>query len=80
MPSSLDLPKQGIEPESLMSPALAGKFFTTSATWEAEDENHTAWKMVYRWEWLSTPVLPWRIPWTEELDRLQPKSWTCVSN
>ena len=25
----------GIEPMSLMSPALAGRFFTTSATWEA---------------------------------------------
>ena len=80
MPSSLDLPNQGIEPDSLMSPALAGEFFTTSATWEAQDENHTASKMVYRWEWLSTPVLPWRIPWTEELGRLQPKSRTCLSN
>ena len=30
-----DLPNPGIKPESLMSPALAGKFFTTSATWEA---------------------------------------------
>ena len=30
-----DLPNRGIEPESLMSPAaLAGGFFTTSATWE----------------------------------------------
>ena len=25
---------QGIEPAPLMSPALAGRFFTTSATWE----------------------------------------------
>ena len=25
----------GIEPLSLMSPALAGRFFTPSATWEA---------------------------------------------
>ena len=25
----------GIEPVSLMSPALAGEFFTTSTTWEA---------------------------------------------
>ena len=31
-----DLPKPGIEPMSLMSPALAGKFFTTSATQEAQ--------------------------------------------
>ena len=30
-----DLPNPGIEPVSLMSPALAGMFFTTSATWEA---------------------------------------------
>ena len=31
-----DLPNTGIEPLSLMSPALAGGFFTTSATWEAQ--------------------------------------------
>ena len=30
-----DLPNSGIEPMSLMSPALAREFFTTSATWEA---------------------------------------------
>ena len=30
-----DLPDPGTEPVSLTSPALAGKFFTTSATWEA---------------------------------------------
>ena len=30
-----DLPNPGIELSSLMSPALAGEFFTTSATWEA---------------------------------------------
>ena len=30
-----DLPDPGIEPTSLVSPALAGGFFTTSATWEA---------------------------------------------
>ena len=29
-----DLPDPGIEPMSLMSPALAGRFFTTSATWK----------------------------------------------
>ena len=29
-----DLPDSGIEPASLMSPALAGRFFTTSTTWE----------------------------------------------
>ena len=30
-----DLPSPGIEPESLVSSALAGEFFTPSATWEA---------------------------------------------
>ena len=30
-----DLPDTGIEPASLMSPTLAGGFFTSSATWEA---------------------------------------------
>ena len=30
-----DLLDPGIEPMSLMSPALAGGFFTASATWEA---------------------------------------------
>ena len=31
-----DLPDLAIKPESLMSPALAGGFFTTNATWEAQ--------------------------------------------
>ena len=30
-----DLPNPGIEPASLMSPKLAGSFFTTGAAWEA---------------------------------------------
>ena len=30
-----DLPDPGIEPVSLKSPVLAGRFFTTSTTWEA---------------------------------------------
>ena len=33
-PPPVDLPDLGIEPASLMSPALAGGFFTASATWE----------------------------------------------
>ena len=34
MPSSRDLPNPGLEPMSLMSPALAGGFLTTSTTCE----------------------------------------------
>ena len=35
MSFSRDLSYLGIEPASLISPALAGGFFTTRATWEA---------------------------------------------
>ena len=34
-PSSRDLSNPGIKPVSLVSPALAGRWFTTRATWEA---------------------------------------------
>ena len=34
-PSPGDLPDPGNEPVFLMSPVLAGRFFSTSATWEA---------------------------------------------
>ena len=34
-PTPGDFPDLGIEPESFPSPALTGRFFTTSATWEA---------------------------------------------
>ena len=32
-----DLPDPGIETVSLISPALAGNFFTTCSTWEAQE-------------------------------------------
>ena len=35
-----DLSDPGIEPVSLVSPALAGEFFTTSVTWEALGSNY----------------------------------------
>ena len=34
-----NLPHPGVEPTSLISPALAGGFFTTGTTWEALPEN-----------------------------------------
>ena len=34
-PSPGDLPDPGMEPASLMSPALTGGFFTMTVTWEA---------------------------------------------
>ena len=35
LPNPGDIPDSGIEPTSLVSPALAGRFFTTSTIWEA---------------------------------------------
>ena len=35
-----DPPNLGIEPGSLMSPLLAGSFFTTTATWEAPTSDY----------------------------------------
>jgi len=40
-PPLRDLPDPGIEPASLMFPALAGGFFSTRATWEVR-ANYTA--------------------------------------
>ena len=37
-PSPGDLLNPGMEPVSLLSPALAGGFFTTSATWEVSGD------------------------------------------
>ena len=45
-----NLPNPGIEPSSLMSPALVGRFFTTSATWEAPAPVH------------GTATQPWTSP------------------
>jgi len=46
-----DLPNSGIEPLSLMSPALAGRFFTTSATWEALGGGELEPKLPQRQGW-----------------------------
>ena len=43
-PPSGDSPAPGIEPVSLGSPALAGRNFTTSATWEAHIQVYPASK------------------------------------
>ena len=43
-PTPQDLPDPGIEPVTLVSPALAGRFFTTSTTWEAPN----IYKIIYK--------------------------------
>ena len=42
-----DLPNPGTEPVSLMSPALAGEFFTTNTTWETIRLFATPWTVAY---------------------------------
>ena len=58
-----DLPDPGIEPVSLMSPALAGVFFTTSTTWEALLWPHLT--MITSLLQILTPnTRLLRVPWT----------------
>ena len=51
-PPPEDLPDPGIEPESPKSPALAGRFLTTSTTWEAhvcpnpQNVRHQEWTLI----------------------------------
>ena len=54
-PPPEDLPNPGIEPKSLTSPALAGRFFTTSTTWGAYI-CATCWVKCLIWiiSWIST--------------------------
>ena len=47
-PSPGDLPHPGIKPTSLMSSALAGKFFTTRDTWEAPKKGTN--ELIYKTE------------------------------
>ena len=57
-----DLPNSGIKPASLKSPALACKFFTTSATWEAPGDGFAAAaKTLYRQQPTRLPC-PWDLP------------------
>ena len=52
-----NLPNPGIKPAPLTSPALAGRFFTTRATWEALKASiRSVKKEVYR-EFLGNPVV-----------------------
>ena len=55
-PPPADLPDLGVEPKSLMSPASAGRFFTTSATWEALTIYIIGIQKFWRRKWQPTPV------------------------
>ena len=75
LPPPGDLPDPGIEP---LSPALAGGFFTISATWEAPVMKNLpaiqeTWVQSLNWEdpleeevAIHSNILAWKIPWTGE--------------
>ena len=50
-PSPGYLPDPRIKPTSLTSPALAGRFFTTGTTWEAQVTCKQWWKNLFRGLW-----------------------------
>ena len=49
-PTPGDLPYLKMEPKSLISPALAGRFFMTSTTWEACYNRYDLWKHCAKWK------------------------------
>ena len=69
IPSPGDLPDPGTEPASLMSPALAGGFFITSATWETLQYTGTSQQLNCRYK---------NQYFSEEYDRME--SLQCKSN
>ena len=58
-----DLPHPGIEPESLMSPALVGRFFTMSVTWEVQRDTNFTQICISEWCMKRLIERPWCL-WT----------------
>ena len=59
-----DLPNPGVEPPSLASPALAGRFFTTSTTWKVPRQLTVALKIIRElhgmaWKMFDSYFLQW---------------------
>ena len=74
-----DLPDPGIKPESLASLALAGKFFTTSATWES----HADWDSITKqtaWDGHSYKSISLSWDQGKRLSRVLVKPWLIPSN
>ena len=70
-PPPEDLPDPRIKPKSLLSPALAGGFFTTSATWEAPGEEELGGPTLCSGLSLSLPIVGDRA--------LPPQKETCAA-
>ena len=70
-PPSGDLPNPGIQTTSLMSPALAGRFFTVSASWEAH--NTLLCGQLHLVLWLPLEISNHQPPNGQLLENLPPK-------
>ena len=57
LPPPWDLPDPGMEPTSLTCPALVGRLFTTSTTWEAPIQN----KKFFKNTCLCLPLSTWAL-------------------
>ena len=70
-----DLHDPGIKPMSLMSPAVAGRFFTTSTTWEAQVMADTS-KFTLKYVFLFQYFAEFETAWTGAslLDTCNPNS------
>ena len=68
-----DLPDPGIEPVSLMSLGLAGRFFTTWATWEAQFLSYpgSTWNFTFSNSIIEV-IWELKFPWE---DRMSIKHW-----
>ena len=53
------LSNPGIKPVSVMSPALAGRFFTTRATWEVHLRHKGDKKLELKWFWKMNRYFLW---------------------
>ena len=67
-----NLPNPGIKPTCLKSPALAGRFFTTSVTWEANQGNRK--EVILRWS-LSSCLLDNLVIYGEEENLRREELW-----
>ena len=79
-PPPRDLPDPGIESTSLMSPALADGFFTTSITWEAKinfQSNHSVMSDSLQPHGLQHTRLPCPSPTRGACSNSCPSSWWC---
>ena len=57
-----DLPNSGIKPVSLTSPALAGRFFTTGVSWEAQSVyTMKKWSVVKSLSCVRLFATPWTV-------------------